>query len=86
MHLGSMFPDKETELQNLKARLADMKREREALGQIDSVQLTDLDVDRMAELDDLIIEFTERVQELEPELEAKGYQEQNIQDLGDTIQ
>lgn len=85
MNLAGMFSGEESELSNLKTQLTEMKREREALGQIDSVQLTDLDMDRMAELDETIIGFEARLNELEPKLETERNQESGIQDLGDTV-
>lgn len=75
------FASEESELSHLKTKLAEMKRERAALGDIDSVQLTDLDLDRMAELDETIITFEERLAELEPQLDKKHHQEDNIQEI-----
>lgn len=85
MHLAGMFSGEESELNNLKARLAEMERERQALGEIDSVQLTDLDIERMAELDETIIEFKQRLADLEPKVESDKNQEAGIQELGDSV-
>ncbi len=47
--------NEKSETGTLEALLKKMQAEREALGQIDSVQLTDDDLERMAELDENII-------------------------------
>lgn len=79
--LNQMFGSEEAEFAKLQTLLPKIEAERAALGEIDSVQLTDLDLERMAELDENIREFKARLEQLSPKVEAKHNQEHNIQDI-----
>ncbi len=83
--ISAMFGSEESEISTLRSVLNKLRREREALGKIDSVQLTDDDKERIAELDKNIIAIQERIDTISPALDHKYYKKNNIRDLGDSV-